>query len=106
MSSSKEKGEYNMRNSIESKFRKFHKEHPEVYRDILHLAIQSQLLGRKKIGMKSLYEKIRWDYMLNPKYEHVDFELNNNFTSRYARLIMKDVPYLRGLFETRDLKRA
>jgi hypothetical protein len=95
-----------MKASINTRFREFHKAHPEVYKDLKHLALQAQLAGRKRIGMKSLYEKLRWDYMINSKYEHMDFELNNNFTSRYARMLMNEVPYLEGMFETRDLRRA
>ena len=93
-------------NTINQRFSKFHKEHPEVYKHLLHLAIEAQLAGRQRIGMKSLYERLRWDYMINPEYRHTDVKLPNNFTSRYARLIMGNVPSLRGMFQTADLRRA
>jgi len=93
------------RMTINEKFRKFHKENPHVYKNLLHLAIQMQLAGRKKIGMKFLYERLRWEYLLNSKYEHTDFELNNNFTSRYARMVTNNVPYLKELFITKSLRK-
>jgi hypothetical protein len=35
--------------------------------------------------------------------EHEAFLLNNNYTSRYARLLMELNPELAGIFETREL---
>jgi hypothetical protein len=89
---------------IDEHFRRFHEENPHIYKNLLHLAIQAQLAGRKKIGMKLLYERLRWEYLINSKYELTQCEMDNNFTSRYARKLMEDVPYLHGLFETRDLR--
>lgn len=90
--------------SIDQRFAEFHKNNPHVYQNLLHLAIQVQLAGRKRIGMKSLYERIRWEYVSKTKYEQEDFKLDNNFTSRYARMIVNNVPYLKGMFELRDLR--
>jgi hypothetical protein len=33
-----------------------------------------------------------------------DFKLNNDFTSRYARLLMQSEPELDGFFEVRELR--
>jgi hypothetical protein len=95
-----------MKTPINTRFKEFHREHPEVYKDLKHLALQAQLAGKRRIGMKFLFERLRWEMMVNPKYQHIDFELNNNFTSRYARMLMNEVPYLEGMFETRNLRRV
>jgi hypothetical protein len=33
-----------------------------------------------------------------------DFKLNNNYSSRYARILMDEEPELAGFFQTRELK--
>lgn len=83
-------------------FQKFDRENPAVYRELVKLAFQAHDRGRTKIGMKMLFEVVRWHRTLHtndPK-----FKLNNNYTSRYARKIMDAYPELDGLFETRGLK--
>lgn len=90
--------------TINQKFLHFHNEHPEVYKHLLHLAVEAQLSGRQRIGMKCLYERMRWDYMVDPQYNHVDLKLSNEFTSRYARMIMGNVPSLKGMFVTAGLR--
>jgi hypothetical protein len=92
--------------TIHQRFLHFHKQHPEVYKSLLHLTIQAQLAGRKRIGIKSLWEKLRWDYALDPQYQHMEMQLSNDFTSRYARMIVHEVPYLKGIFQIRDLRRV
>ena len=82
------------------RFEEFHRDHPEIYRELMHLVRQARLRGQKKIGIKMLWEVMRWNRLLrNEKYE-----LNNNYHSRYARLIMQKEPGLAGIFDTRELK--
>ena len=38
--------------------------------------------------------------------EPTDFKVNNNFASRYARIIMDNEPDLHGLFELRKIRTA
>ena len=82
------------------RFREFHRDHPEIYRELMQLVRQALLRGQKKIGIKMLWEVMRWNrFLRNEKYE-----LNKNFHSRYARLIMQKEPGLAGIFDTRELK--
>lgn len=88
--------------SIEERFRLFHEQNPWVYREIVYMAMTAKQLGRKRIGMKQIFEVIRWNHAIKTQGENV--KLNNNYSSRYARLIERQEPDLRDLFETRELK--
>lgn len=92
--------------SIEDAFIEFHANNPHVYRNLRFLALQAVRAGRKKLGVKFLFERLRWEYFLNTKREEGEFALNNNFTSRYARMLMVNNPELESVFETRAMKGA
>lgn len=86
-------------------FQDFHEKHPEVYDHLVGLARGAIARGRKKIGMKQLFEVLRWErFMKGMPAEGQDFKMNNNYTSRYARLIMSKEPDLVGVFNTRELR--
>lgn len=87
----------------ERKFNEFHRKNPEVYKELEKLAYRAYNNGRKKIGMQMLVEVFRWNKMLTTKGDA--FKINNNYGSRYARLIMDNNPQLQGLFELRKLRK-
>lgn len=87
--------------TIQEAFESFHRANPAVYRELCALMRLAKSRGRKRIGIAMLYEVLRWNYFLRTAGE--DFKLNNNFQSRYARLIEKQEPDLRGMFEFREL---
>ena len=87
---------------IELAFEKFHDENPHVYRKLVAMACLAKSKGRKKLGIKMMIEVLRWDALLSTGGN--DYKLNNNFPSRYARLIMEQEPDLAGMFEVRELK--
>lgn len=87
---------------IEAAFRAFHHDHPEVYRELAVLARAWKTAGHKKLGIATLFEVLRWNAHLEGR--DVDgFKLNNNYRSRYARLLMANERDLDGLFDTREL---
>jgi hypothetical protein len=90
--------------SIEDAFLEFHRNNPHVYHNIRVIAFQALAAGRKKIGMKLIFERLRWEYYIATERSEAEFVLNNNYTSRYARLLMENEPELAGMFETRKLK--
>ena len=90
--------------TIQQAFDAFHKANPHVYRLLVRLARQSVNNGRRRISIKRLFEVLRENYSVHTTGE--DFKLNNNFHSRYARLISENEPDLAGVFETRELKAA
>ena len=91
--------------SIESRFEAFHHRNPDVYDCLVRLAYAANRAGRRRIGIGMLFEVLRWEWTLAGLPDDAEeFKLNNNYRSRYARLIMADHPALRGLFEVRELK--
>lgn len=88
---------------IEQRFWSFHETHPEVYRELRLLAFQGLARGQDRLGMKMLFEVVRWNRLMRGDGEHRDFKLNNNYTAYYARLLMDREPELDGMFATREL---
>ena len=85
---------------IDALFERFNAAHPEVYDELLAMARRAVAAGRTRIGMKMLFEVVRWNRTVGGAEE--GFKLNNVLTSRYARALMADHPELDGLFETRS----
>lgn len=87
---------------LEIQFREFHHAHPAVYKALVERAREWKYQGHRKCGIGMLFELFRWDsgITFGP---NDGFKLNNNYRSRYARLIMANEPDLDGFFETRQL---
>ena len=88
--------------TIQERFELFHEANPEVY-EWLHEKAMTAVASGKKIGMKCLWEMLRWHVYIELEYED-EFRLNNDFTSRYARYLMDDEDDLDGYFEIRELR--
>lgn len=85
-------------------FEEFHKKNPHVYVALVRLTRIAVRNGRKVVGMQSCIERLRWDYFTQTTHRADEFKINNNFASRYARLIMANEPDLDGIYKTRRLK--
>lgn len=92
-------------NTIQKRFLRFHKENPRVYDELVALCRKAKKAGHTRVGVKMLWEVMRWNIWLQIKTDET-FKLNNVFTSRYARLIMDTEPDLKNVFELRILKRS
>lgn len=88
--------------SLDDRFWAFHQANPHVYRALVALARQLKQAGRRRFGIKALFERLRFEAALQTWGD--EFRLNNNYHSRYARLIMRQEPDLAGFFETRELQ--
>lgn len=88
---------------IDRAFWEFHRKNPQVYRKVVEMTRQAKARGKRKIGMKMLFEVIRWEHLVHTRSD--DFALNNNYTSRYVRLLSDEHPELADMFETRRLLR-
>jgi hypothetical protein len=88
---------------LEAQFREFHRLNPDVYSTLVDLARKAKSRGKTKIGIKMLWEVLRWERFLATVGDS-DYKLNNNYHSRYARLIMEQEGDLAGIFEVRKLK--
>lgn len=87
--------------SIEERFMAFHANNPAVYRELVLRAREARAAGRR-VGIRMLWERMRWTFYVERREE--DFKLNDQYTSRYARLIMEQEPDLARFFETRTLR--
>jgi hypothetical protein len=83
------------------RFSIFHKKNPQVYKMLVSKCKSWRFRHpKKKLGIRMLWEAMRWDYMMQTDAE--DFKLNNNHTPFYARMIMDCEPELSGIFELRE----
>lgn len=89
----------------DSDFINFHRANPSVYNTLVRLARDLVSRGYKRVGMKMIWEVMRWEHMVRTTDPSGSpFLLNNNLHSRYARLMMTSERDLAGIFETRRLK--
>jgi hypothetical protein len=91
--------------SIEKRFAEFHAANPDVYAELVTIVRRAKALGHKRLGIRMVWEVMRWDRLINPRPNTPDdFKLNDHFHSRYARLLMEREPDLAGVFELRELR--
>lgn len=86
---------------LDKRFWEFHKQNPHVYDELVKMTRQLKQRGHRKVGMQMLFEVLRWNSMMRTVSN--DYKLNNDFCSRYARIIMEREPDLEGIFETRRI---
>lgn len=89
--------------SLDEGFAKFHHDNPHIYAALKRIAHRLVATGRRRLSMKMIWEVARHDLMLLTITDD-EFKFNNNYTSRYARLLMEREPDLAGVFETRELR--
>lgn len=89
--------------TIEQRFRKWLAENPGIYDAVVRLAREVKAKGKSRCGMKALFERVRWDLWLDARGD--EFRMNNIYSSRLAREVMRREPDLTEFFETRELKR-
>lgn len=87
-----------MTEQLETQFKNFHRVNPHVYEQLKTLALRLKNVGVKTYGIKALFEILRFNALLSVDF---NFELNNNFTALYARLLMEQEPELEGFFRIR-----
>lgn len=87
--------------TIQERFERFHAENPHVYEMFVRFA--RQLRARRARGSAAMiFERMRWETAITTNDPH--FKLNDQYTSRYARLAMAQEPDLAGFFEIRELR--
>lgn len=84
-------------------FWEFHNTNPHVMDRLEEMTRDLVSRGRKRIGMKMLFEVLRWEYFMATETNE-PFKLNNNYTAYYARLIEKRNPQFEGVFAKRQSK--
>jgi hypothetical protein len=90
--------------TLDERFDSFHAANPWVYEALEELTAQWVEGGGGRIGVKALFERLRWS---SPRIANGEpFRLNNDFTSRYARLLRIRHPEWAAVFEVRRLRTA
>lgn len=87
---------------LDRKFREYHEATPALYTALERLAQEAVNRGRNRIGFPMLWEVVRWNTTIRGNDE---FKLNNNYRSRYARLLLNNHPEWGDLFEIREMKK-
>ena len=90
--------------SIQRRFREFHRDNPAVYL-MLEKLIVDKLERRpsSRFGIKHVWEVMRWTLDMDVDSGE-EFKLSNDFTSRYARLLLLYHPEWRFRMEVRSLR--
>ncbi len=90
--------------SYQARFLAFHRANPQVYRELVRFAREARNYGKRVLGIRLLWERVRWELMIVTRDENSSFKFNDHYHSRYARLLMDREPDLRGMFRIRKLR--
>ncbi|MFG3656878.1 hypothetical protein [Streptomyces sp. NPDC047706] len=88
--------------SIQAQFETFHQLNPWVLRALEALTADYLQRGASRVGIGMLFEVLRWRYVTATEGD--EFRLNNNFRSRYVRLLIERHPEWVSAFEVRALR--
>ena len=88
--------------TIQARFEKFHRKNPHVFYLYKKFALELRATGRAKCGISLITERIRWEVFTTTEGE--EFKICNDFRSRYARKLMREVPELSGFFSVKQLR--
>lgn len=93
--------------TIESRFQAFHAAHPGVYKKLREFSFELIAAGWDHFGISVVWERVRYESMLGHRPdEQQPWRLNDNFRSRYARLLIDQEPALAEVFRVRQLRSA
>ena len=98
-----EAGEGTAGETIQERFDRFHAANPWVLRRLIELAEEAREHGATRVGVGHLFEVLRWRHRM-ATHDDAAWKLNNDYRSRYARLIQEQRPDLGQLIELRRLR--
>ncbi len=87
---------------LDRKFWQYHHDNPHIYALIVKYAREVKAAGFTTYSINAIFERIRWHVLVETKSED-SFKMSNDHRSRYARLVMKKEPDLKGFFNLRPL---
>lgn len=91
--------DYSPEATLAERFAAFHAANPHVADALEHLAEQWLAAGHRKVGMKSLAERLRWESGIQTTGE--PWRINNSHVAFYARLLIERRPEWSDAIETR-----
>lgn len=86
------------------KFERFHELNPQVFIALESMTRELTNRGRKRIGIKMLFEVLRWNYYMETSDPNSDFKINNNYAPYYSRLLIEKNPEWANVFELRTIR--
>lgn len=92
--------------TIAERFAIFHAANPHVFENLRRLAIGLIRRGRTHYSVDALFHILRFHYDIGTVDPTADFKLSNDYTSRYARLLIEQAPELADFFDLRPLRTA
>ena len=96
---------YEAEATIAERFTAFHSLNPWVADALETLAADWLAHGNKRVGVKACWEILRWSYGRATTGDQ-GFRANNDFTSRYARLLLDRHPEWSEAISVRELRAA
>lgn len=88
---------------IQTAFNEFHANNPRIYELYKEQVYRAVRMKREKVSSKTILGWIRWEVGINVKTDDV-FKINDAYTSRYARLFIKEHPQYEYMFNFRELR--
>ncbi|MFI9149459.1 hypothetical protein [Streptomyces sp. NPDC053367] len=88
--------------TIQQRFEAFHALNPWVLRALTRMTADCAEKGFRRIGIGMLFELLRYQYGAATYGD--EFALNNDYRSRYVRLLLAQHPEWTHLFEVRALR--
>ncbi|MEV4741776.1 hypothetical protein [Streptomyces sp. NPDC049555] len=90
--------------SIQRRFEAFHELNPWIAEQLEVLTADCLQHGSRRVGIGMLFEVLRWQYG-RATAGREPWRLNNDYRSRYVRLLIERHPEWVDIFETRRLLR-
>jgi len=90
------------RTRLDRAFDQYHAANPLVYELFRKFALMAKAAGHSHYSARAIYHRMRWHVDIETRGD--EFKLNNNYSSRYARLLIREHPEFDGFFETRKLR--
>lgn len=88
--------------TLQDRFDDWIKDNPHILRLFLQYANEAREAGAQHYGIKAIAERVRWHVRIQSRND--EFKINNNWSSRLARLLVERDPRLKDFFEFRKLK--
>lgn len=89
--------------TIQERFERYHTKHPEVFNHLVRLAREVKSTGLKRCGISLLWERLRWFYWIECDASE-KYRMNDNYRSRFVRLLIDKHPEFKGFFKLRRLR--
>ncbi len=88
---------------LDRDFKVYHQENPRVFELLRFYCAEVYRNGHRHYSIDAIMHRVRWHIDIETK-DSDGYKMNNNYTSRYARLLMSTFEQLEGFFRIRKLK--